>query len=179
MRIKQSHHGTGGRKGYKYRVYDDYGRYHGQLNDVPIECRVGSTIKIDERVYKVKSIYKPEALIYKKDEVVFYELEEYVFKPDFDLEYLYWNAIFARGVKEVASELMYIENENGDWCGIYVDNRLQIQGHSIPHFTWIELINTFQLFSEAKVYEISDFYLDEIGDLPDNFTDINISELSE
>ena len=75
------------------------------------------------------------------------------------------------------SKLVYISNESGDWCGLYVDNELQVQGHSIPYFTWIELINTFWNFNQALYYEVADSYLEDVGDLPKKFSDIPNEEI--
>lgn len=76
-------------------------------------------------------------------------------------------------------EITYVENESGDWCGIYVGNKLQVEGHSIPYFTWVNLINEFKSFSRAMSYEICDSYLEEIGGLPDDFSSIPEAELIE
>lgn len=79
--------------------------------------------------------------------------------------------------KLTSHEIVYVKNDSGDWCGIYVDNELQTQGHSIPYFTWIDLINTFWNFNQALCYEISDSYLESIGDLPNKFSDIPTLEI--
>lgn len=38
------------------------------------------------------------------------------------------------------SKVSVITCEAGDWTGLYLDGKLFSQGHSIPHFEWLQLL---------------------------------------
>lgn len=83
--IKQSYHGTGSKEGYKYQVYKPSGRKLGELKDVPTPCGYGDVVTINGEYYIITNQYDSKNPRHEKSEVVFYELEPYVFKPNFDL----------------------------------------------------------------------------------------------
>jgi hypothetical protein len=41
----------------------------------------------------------------------------------------------------VITYIDYVSDNSGDWTGIYVNFHIKYQGHSIPDFIWIELLN--------------------------------------
>ncbi|MBM7598200.1 hypothetical protein JOC34_000557 [Virgibacillus halotolerans] len=85
LKIRQSYHGTGGREGYKYKVYNDKGKKIGEIKDFPIDCRYGDIIKIGDGLYTLTSSYDSDNPRHEKSEVMFHELQPYDPKPNFDL----------------------------------------------------------------------------------------------
>ncbi|MGM9986357.1 MAG: hypothetical protein ACI35O_03920 [Bacillaceae bacterium] len=85
IKIRQSYHGTGGREGYKFKVYNDKGKKLGELNNFPVNCGVDDVVALEGELYIVTSEYSSDSPRHEKSEVYFYELEPYVFKPEFDL----------------------------------------------------------------------------------------------
>jgi hypothetical protein len=67
--------------------------------------------------------------------------------------------------------LTYISSSNGDWCAIYIDNKLYTEGHSIAVWEWLHIITT-QDIKSAKQYEINGTWLKAYGSYPMRFTDI-------
>lgn len=69
------------------------------------------------------------------------------------------------------TKLTYISSSNGDWCGIYIDDKLYTEGHSIPTWEWLQIIKTL-LIDTTKEYEVDGDWLEEGGKLPQSFGDI-------
>lgn len=84
LKIKQSYHGTGGKEGYKYTVYNNKSKKIGELKDVPT-CSYGNTVVINGDLYIILRVYDSPNPRHEKSEVMYYELAKYEFKPDFDL----------------------------------------------------------------------------------------------
>jgi len=63
------------------------------------------------------------------------------------------------------SKLTYVSSSNGDWSGIYIDNQLDYEGHSIPVWVWLDLFNLSDV-TEAVQFEENGFgnYEIECGD---------------
>lgn len=67
-----------------------------------------------------------------------------------------------------------------DWEGIYINGRLEYEGHTIHNGIWIGLINKYGAFRQnVKSYWISEDYLHDRGSLPDKFEDIPREMLTE
>lgn len=69
------------------------------------------------------------------------------------------------------SSLVYVSSSHGDWSGIYVDNQLDYEDHSIPVWVWIDLFNLNSV-TEAVQFEVDGDWLEEGGSFPQNFKDI-------
>jgi hypothetical protein len=67
-------------------------------------------------------------------------------------------------------QLDYIQDDGGDWSGIYLNGRLIHDGHDIPDHVWIAL------FAQASFEHIEvrlwDSYLDNGGRYPTDFLEI-------
>jgi hypothetical protein len=85
LKIRQSYHGTGGREGYRFKVYNAKGKKLGELKEVPVKCNVGHTLSIDGVHYIVSKLYESPNPRDEKSEVLFYELTKFGFVPTFDL----------------------------------------------------------------------------------------------
>lgn len=69
------------------------------------------------------------------------------------------------------NKLTYVSSSNGAWSGIYIDNKLNYEGHSIPVWVWLDLFNLNSV-SEAIQLEVDGDWLEEGGSFPQNFKDI-------
>lgn len=67
--------------------------------------------------------------------------------------------------------LTHISSSHGDWAGIYIDNDLQCEGHSIPVHDWLFLIETWNI-GRTKQLEVNGEWLEECGSFPAEFSDI-------
>lgn len=67
--------------------------------------------------------------------------------------------------------LTYISSPHGDWAGIYIDNDLQCEGHSIPVHDWLLLIETWNI-GRTRQLEVNGEWLEECGSFPTSFNDI-------
>ncbi|PLS19481.1 hypothetical protein CVD28_03430 [Bacillus sp. M6-12] len=85
LKIRQSYHGTGGKEGYKFKLYNNNGKKLGELKDVPSKCNVGNTVVINGELYIISHIYDSPNPRHERSEVMFYELKKYQYKPDFEL----------------------------------------------------------------------------------------------
>ncbi|MFJ8528525.1 hypothetical protein [Bacillus sp. NPDC094106] len=85
LKIRQSYHGAGGKDGYRYELYNNKEEKIGRLHKVPTSCRFGSTISINGIYYIISALYDSQNPNEENDEVIYYELKRYEFKPDFDL----------------------------------------------------------------------------------------------
>lgn len=70
----------------------------------------------------------------------------------------------------VTHKLIYVSAD--DWCGVYIDDELRYEGHSIPPHTWIELISSHKYIDECKSYHLNNEYMEDVGELPVRFKDI-------
>jgi hypothetical protein len=82
--IRQSYHGNGGKEGYKFKVYDVKGKKLGELKVLSVNCNVGNTISINGVFYIILKIYDSPKPREERSEVIYYELNKYVFLPDFN-----------------------------------------------------------------------------------------------
>jgi len=85
LKIRQSYHGSGGKEGYRFKVYNEKGKKLGELKDFPTNCNYGDVIKIDGKLYNKTAEYESENPRHEKTEVMYIELQPYTFKPKFDL----------------------------------------------------------------------------------------------
>lgn len=66
--------------------------------------------------------------------------------------------------------LTYVTNTDGDWEAIYIDGKLNYEGHSIPAYVWFNLTGIYSGRSEFEV--MSEWLEDEGGTFPNNFEEI-------
>lgn len=69
------------------------------------------------------------------------------------------------------SKLTYISSASGDWCGIYIDDKLLTEGHSIPVYEWLDIIQRQTIYKTQEV-EVCGDWLEEGGNLPQSFSEI-------
>lgn len=68
------------------------------------------------------------------------------------------------------STLTYVTSTDGDWEAIYIDGKLNYEGHSIPAYVWFNLTG---MCSDRSEYEVmSEWLEDEGGTFPNNFAEI-------
>lgn len=71
------------------------------------------------------------------------------------------------------SKLTHISSSQGDWCGIYIDNELHTEGHSIPVHDWLYLIEKYGAeINDTQQREVSGEWLEMSGNLPQKLEDI-------
>lgn len=64
----------------------------------------------------------------------------------------------------------------GDWEGIYIDDKLQLEGHSIQTAEAMKLTIENEV-TDLTVYEIDQEYMEELGSLPKSFSQLDSSKL--
>ena len=73
----------------------------------------------------------------------------------------------------MSNKIVITNSECGDWSGIYVNGILFYEGHSIDNSVWIDVIKRYKVFSgEIHSYWIADEWLENRGNFPDKFNDI-------
>lgn len=69
--------------------------------------------------------------------------------------------------------LTYVEGE--DWIGLYIDSKLQYEGHDMHHKALIELVIKFSVdrveFKDANLK-----WLANVGDLPNNLNEVKFKD---
>ena len=70
-------------------------------------------------------------------------------------------------------KVIVVNSSHGDWSGIYLDNELWTEHHSLDTQDWAELINNHHLES-VDVKEVDGDWLEECGNLPQRYQDIPI-----
>lgn len=85
LKIRQSYHGSGSKEGYKFKVYDKKGKKLGTLLDLPSDCNVDDTVRVDGTLYIISKIHDSDNPREKRSEVIYFELTKYEFKPDYDV----------------------------------------------------------------------------------------------
>lgn len=69
-------------------------------------------------------------------------------------------------------KVIIVSSAHGDWSGIYLDNELWTEDHSLHTQDWAELINNHHLES-VDVEEVDGEWLEESGGrLPQHYQDI-------
>lgn len=86
LKIRQSYHGTGGKEGYRFELYNKKDRKIGELIDFPARCEIGDVVEFDGELYIKTAEYDSNNPRHEKTEVMFHELKPYEFKPKFNLE---------------------------------------------------------------------------------------------
>jgi len=70
-------------------------------------------------------------------------------------------------------KITIVTSESGDWSGVYVDNKLRSEGHSVRYD---ELLDTIVLFKSQltswKGRTVCDDFLSDTGSLPPNLSSI-------
>lgn len=81
-------------------------------------------------------------------------------------------------------KIIYISAD--DWCGIYVNNDLVIENHSIDFVYGMKFIAKYISDNGIEVnqfifekYEIDQEWIEDMGNLPDDFSDIPTDILTE
>lgn len=69
------------------------------------------------------------------------------------------------------SALTYVSSAHGDWCGIYIDDKLLTEGHSIPVHEWLDIVQTQTIYKTQEM-EVCGEWLEEGGNFPQSFSDI-------
>lgn len=71
-----------------------------------------------------------------------------------------------------------ISTVEGDWSGLYADNDLFTEGHSISETDWLNFIVEYKNFSTYEIYEIDMEDIEELGcNFPDKLSKIPRSYL--
>lgn len=67
-----------------------------------------------------------------------------------------------------------------DWQGLYINDELDLENHLLSVEDVLkELYNCLEDFCTLSFYGIDQDYMEEIGDLPSDFNDINMEYLKE
>ena len=70
-------------------------------------------------------------------------------------------------------KLTYVTNEYGEWCGVYIDNDLYTEGHSISTWDWLYLIEKYGAeINDTQQREVCGEWLEGCGNLPQKLADI-------
>lgn len=73
-----------------------------------------------------------------------------------------------------------ISSEDGDWSGVYFDNLLKTEGHSVRHDELLdELILSKKIVTSWKSKTVFNDFLEESGSLPSELSLIPDSEYVE
>jgi len=68
-------------------------------------------------------------------------------------------------------KLTYVTNEYGEWCGVYIDGKLDLEGHSVAVNDWLDYIK-MQGITEVEEFEVSGEWMEDVGTFPALFVDI-------
>jgi hypothetical protein len=68
-------------------------------------------------------------------------------------------------------KIIVVNSSHGYWSGIYLDNELWTEHHSLDTQDWAEIINNHHLES-VDVEEVQGDWLEECGNLPQKYQDI-------
>ncbi len=60
-------------------------------------------------------------------------------------------------------DITIVSSEDGEWKGIYINGKLEYEGHSIEYF---DILDALQISYTRK--EVSNEWIDARGDLPEN-----------
>lgn len=75
------------------------------------------------------------------------------------------------------SDLSYVSSSDGDWCGIYIDDTLYTEGHSITVWDWLHIVENHTIFKTQSL-DVDADWLEEGGCFPQSFSDIPSEYLS-
>lgn len=71
------------------------------------------------------------------------------------------------------TKLTYISSSTGDWCGIYIENDLHTEGHSISTWDWLYLIRRYGAeINDTQQREVCGEWLYDCGCFPEFLADI-------
>ncbi|PHA03053.1 hypothetical protein COE51_01540 [Bacillus pseudomycoides] len=69
-----------------------------------------------------------------------------------------------------AVSLIYVDIESGDWEGIYIDNKLYKEGHSLSPNVFTSSIGKYRHFESVSRLTLLDVQIEELGySLPHKF----------
>lgn len=66
--------------------------------------------------------------------------------------------------------LTYISSSHGDWCAIYIDDKLYLEGHSIHTDDWLCI--ALMDITNCKSLEVNGEWLEGCGTFPVSFKNI-------
>lgn len=75
------------------------------------------------------------------------------------------------------SEILLVECESGDWAGLYVNGKLDYEGHEVSMDNWMDVIKEHKFFKAIDRITVTDKYM-EAG-LPNSSSDIPTIEIIE
>ena len=67
------------------------------------------------------------------------------------------------------AKVVYVTNDEGDWCGVYIDGKQVHEGHGIPIREWLEILNS--LGHETDEWDGTE-YTKKFGSLPMELEDL-------
>lgn len=71
-------------------------------------------------------------------------------------------------------EITIVSCESGDWCGLYVEGVLEIEGHSLLKEDFINLIRKYKVFKDVIHFVISEEHMEWLGgNFPSKLQDVN------
>lgn len=74
-------------------------------------------------------------------------------------------------------KLVYVEQGDYEW--LYYNDQIDTAGDDIGNIAYLSMINEKELDGSFAIYEVTDEYVDDYGgDLPDDFNEIPLSELT-
>lgn len=73
-------------------------------------------------------------------------------------------------MKEIS--VIMVDDEGGEWSGLYVGGELECEGHNIYSQDWINLIRKYKHFKRIETLIVKDEWIEELGNLPHKLSDI-------
>lgn len=87
---------------------------------------------------------------------------------------------FFQGYENIPLKPTVIFVECDDWEGIYIDGKLEHEGHMIRNFIWLDLIKKYGTFNKfTEHYWADEDYMHDRGSLPVKFEDIPKEKLED
>lgn len=59
--------------------------------------------------------------------------------------------------------LTHVSVESGDWEGIYINGKLEVEGHSIAVSDFLSIISEYKSFGFVTSIEVSDENMEKLG----------------
>ena len=72
------------------------------------------------------------------------------------------------------NKIVYVHSD--DWCGLYVNDKLIYENHSIPTVTFAELMMGNQPIESFNMQCVDLDWMHEVGNLPENLNDVVFEE---
>lgn len=71
-------------------------------------------------------------------------------------------------------KITIVDHAGGDWTGMYLDNKLVLEGHSL---NWWEILNILKI--EYEEIEADENWMYENGNLPKDLKDVQLAQEGE